>query len=357
MMFKNLLNLLIVASLTVGVGVTLTACADKAPIPTEQNLIVKDSIFDEIVNNTLFRVEKQSLVNKINDLTNQIKNLDKNIDLTIAQLENIKVKLEIKIKKYQDELALLNADLQKLDELVNSFGKDKLKDIKPFTGSKTDWKGKIAHIKAEFLRIIGERKYLIKENHSLIIQLIKLYFETEFDFNVHKLNTGNTRLDAYNKAKELIKTLLGDDYQLLKISFKGSETDNLTGNSEWYDMDITIGKETATIRFKVKNVGFIRKSNEEILTLVKNFLKIRYNWGLKELTNSRSEAIALLKEQLQKYLGKINYDQVSIEDGTPISKNNKLTSFFGETDLDLTVKVGSLDEVSLSLYLKGLSHI
>ncbi|WP_375315387.1 hypothetical protein [Spiroplasma endosymbiont of Tipula paludosa] len=95
-MFKNLLNLLIVASLTVGVGVTLTACADKAPIPTEQNLIVKDSIFDEIVNNTLFRVEKQSLVNKINDLTNQIKNLDKNIDLTIAQLENIKVKLEIK---------------------------------------------------------------------------------------------------------------------------------------------------------------------------------------------------------------------------------------------------------------------
>ncbi|WP_342277625.1 hypothetical protein [Spiroplasma endosymbiont of Nephrotoma flavescens] len=66
---------------------------------------------------------------------------------------------------------------------------------------------------------------------------------------------------------------------------------------------------------------------------------------------------ALLKEQLQKYLGKINYDQVSIEDGTPISKNNKLTSFFGETDLDLTVKVGSLDEVSLSLYLKGLSHI
>ncbi|WP_338981828.1 hypothetical protein [Spiroplasma endosymbiont of Eupeodes luniger] len=82
-MFKNLLNLLIVASLTVGVGVTLTVCADKAPIPTEQNLIVNDSIFDEIVNNTLFRVEKQSLVNKINDFTNQIKNLDKNIYLCI----------------------------------------------------------------------------------------------------------------------------------------------------------------------------------------------------------------------------------------------------------------------------------
>ncbi|WP_215826558.1 hypothetical protein [Spiroplasma endosymbiont of 'Nebria riversi'] len=56
-------------------------------------------------------------------------------------------------------------------------------------------------------------------------------------------------------------------------------------------------------------------------------------------------------------MGKLNYDQVIIEDGTPISKNNKLTSFFGEKDLDLTVKVGSLDEVSLSLYLEGLLHI
>ncbi|WP_342223920.1 hypothetical protein [Spiroplasma endosymbiont of Asaphidion curtum] len=37
-------------------------------------------------------------------------------------------------------------------------------------------------------------------------------------------------------------------------------------------LDITIGKETETIRFKVKNIDIVRKSDEEILTFF-NFVE------------------------------------------------------------------------------------
>lgn len=121
------------------------------------------------------------------------------------------------------------------------------------------------------------------------LQIIEDHFQTTFDFFDHFLDAGQSRIVAFETAKEIIKKLVGI-HHFPKFSFEFISPEGTIINDsaevptgDWFDMKVTLGNTYKLIKFKVKNVGL---QHLMILQAIKNIFTEPLIFSEHNLTSS-----------------------------------------------------------------------